>query len=204
MKASEFRKLIREEIESVMAEAPVTAPTSYDFNNPGDEWKNILTKAMERFNKFPNNSKVRKDTINLFSAIYKLGFKKAGRKLSKEMAESLPNNLVGTAARNNDIMQKSVDDLIAYIKNDIDPTALPNWADSRAEKDFKAGKWTRITPQTKLKVGDELVRMYDITFVDIVKIEGDKIFLHFAADYAEDKPTKKTREVIQDYYLLMS
>ena len=203
MKTSEFKKLIREEIENLMAEDTVTTPTSYDFNNPGDEWKAIITKAMERFNKFPNNPKVKKDTINVFTKIYKLGFKKIGRKKSEGIAETLANNVIGGGGKRSDVMQKSVNDVIAYIKNDIDPAALPNWADSRAEKYFKTGKWVRITPQTKLKVGDELVRIHDITFADVVKIDGNKTFVTFAADYADDKPTKKTRDVLEDYWLLM-
>jgi hypothetical protein len=202
MKKLELKQIIKEEIEKVLKEAS-SIPSTYDFNNPGDEWKNIITKTMERFNKFPKNPKVKKDTINLFTAIYKLGFKKIGQKKQMISAEALANTLIGAGRRNNDVMQKSVDDVIAYIKNDIDPTAIPNWADYNAQKEFKAGKWTRITPQTKLKVGDEIVRMNDLLFADIVKIEGDKILLHFAMDYMDDKPTKKTRDVLEDYYLLM-
>ena len=203
MKKSELRQIIKEEVDKVLKEAS-SIPSTYDFNNPGDEWKNIITKAMERFNKFPKNPKVKKDTINLFTTIYKLGFKKIGQKKQMSSAEALANNVIGAGGRNNDVMQKSVDDVIAYIKNDIDPTAIPNWANYGAKKEFKAGKWTRITPQTKLKVGDEIVRMNDLLFADIVKIDGDKILLHFAADYYDDKPTKKTRDVLEDYYLLMN
>jgi len=203
MKKSELRQIIKEEVDKVLKEAS-SIPSTYDFNNPGDEWKNIITKAMERFNKFPKNPKVKKDTINLFTAIYKLGFKKIGQNKRMNSAEQLANNVIGAGGRNNDVMQKSVDDVIAYIKNDIDPTAIPNWANYGAKKEFKAGKWTRITPQTKLKVGDEIVRMNDLLFADIVKIDGDKILLHFAADYYDDKPTKKTRDVLEDYYLLMN
>ena len=35
----------------------------------------------------------------------------------------------------------------------------------------KSKKWARITPQTKLKVGDEIVRM-DLTFASIKKVEA--------------------------------
>ena len=201
MKVSEFRKLIREEVENIMAEAPVTAPTSYDFNNPGDEWKTILTKAMTRFNAYPKNPKVIKDTTNLIMTVYKLGFKKIDRNRRIGSAENLANNLIKYDRM--DIMKKSVDDLIAYIKNDIDPEAIPNWVNAGAKKGFKAGKMLRITPQTKLKVGDEIAAMKDLMFANIVKIEGDKFFLSFAADYYDDKPIKKTRDLLEDYYLLI-
>jgi len=185
-----------------MGEVISAQPNTYDYNNPGDEWKNIFTKAMERFNKYPNNSKVKKDITNVLIAAYKLGFKKAGKKQKPEDLQDLANNLV-TYDRQKVIRNGSADDLITYIKNDVDPTLLPNWADPRAQKDFKAGNWIRITPQTKLKVGNEIVRMGDIWFGEIAKIEGDKFFIRFDADYADEKPTKKKREQLEDYYLLI-
>ena len=183
---------------TTLSEAPMTAPTTYDYNNPGDEWKAILTKAMQRFNAYSNNTKVKKDTANLLMAIYKLGAKKIGKNLKPDDLESLAKVTIlhGT-------MQGSVDDLIAYIKDNLDPTAFPRWGDVRAKKPFKAGKWVRITPQTKLKIGDELVRMGGLDFADIVKIEGTNYLLHFDADYADDKPTKTPRKSLEDYWLLI-
>lgn len=194
-----FEQFLEEKDEALLEAAE--NPKSYNFNNPGDEWKNILTKAMQRFSTYSSNKKVIKDTTDLLMTVYKLGAKEIGKKMTPQMLENLANNLVKYDRTG--IMNGSVDDLIAYIKNDLDPNTLPNWADSRAQKVFKSGKWTRITPQTKLQVGDELVRMTDITFADIVKIEGDKFFLHFAIDYSDEKPTKKSRHVLEDYYLLM-
>jgi hypothetical protein len=40
-------------------------------------------------------------------------------------------------------------------------------------------------------------------FAVISKIEGDKVFIQFAIDYYDEKPTKKSREVLEDYYLLI-
>ncbi len=198
MKASEFKKLIREEVSKAIMEAPMAAPTTYDFANPGDQWKAILTKAIQRFNAYPNNTKVKKDTANLLMAIYKLGAKKVGRKLKPDELESLAKITVMHRA-----LQGSVDDLIAYIKDNLDPTAFPRWGDARAIKPFKAGKWVRITPQTKLKIGDELVRIAGLDFADIVKIEGTNYFLHFEADYADDKPTKLSRETLEKVWFLI-
>ncbi len=187
---------------SALSEAPVTAPTSYDYNNPGDEWKNILTKAMQRFSKFPKNPKVIKDTANLIMAVYKLGGKKIGKKMKPEDLQNYANSLI--KYDDDKVMNGPVEGLITYIKNDLDPNGIPNWASPGAKKELKAGKWTRITPQTKLKVGDEIVRMGDVFFGDIVKIEGNIYHIHFAIDYADEKPTKKTREVLEDSYLLIS
>ena len=172
---------------------------SYDFNNPGDEWKTILTKAMTRFNTYRKNPKVIKDTMKLITTVYELGFKKIGLNRRKGSAETLADNLMNY----DDIMKKSLDDLIAYIKNDIDPESIPNWANGMTKKGFKAGKMLRITPQTKLKVGDEVVAMKSTMFATIAKIEGDTFFLSFAADYSDDKPTKQKRDILEDYYLLM-
>ena len=198
MKLSQFKTLIREEVKKVLNEAK-TIPSTYDFNNPGNEWKSILTKAMTRFNAYPKNPKVIKDTTKLITAVYELGFKKIGLNRRKGSAETLANNLI----KYDGIMKKSLDDLIAYIKNDIDPEALPNWANYGTKKGFKAGKMLRITPQTKLKVGDEVVAIKSTEFATIIKIEGDTFLLSFAADYADDKPVKKKRDILEDYYLLM-
>ena len=86
----------------------------------------------------------------------------------------------------------------------LDPNGIPDWADSKAKKELKAGKWTRSTTQTKLKVGNEIVRMGDMMFAEIVKIAGDKVFLQFDIDYADEKPIKKTREQLEDNYILTS
>ena len=197
MKASEFKKLIREEVSKAIMEAPMAAPTTYDFANPGDQWKTILTKAIQRFNAYPNNTKVKKDTANLLMAIYKLGAKKVGKKVKPDELESLAKITVMHRA-----LQGSVDDLIAYIKDNLDPTAFPRWGDARAIKPFKAGKWVRITPQTKLKVGDNLVRIAGLDFASIVKIEGTNCFLRYEADFADDKPTKMPREALENGWFL--
>ena len=198
MKATEFRKLIREEVSKAIMEAPITAPTTYDYNNPGDEWKAIFDKAIQRFTAYRQNPKVKKDTANLIMAVYKLGGKKIGKNLK-------PDYLTSAAER----VMRDLDpgdtaaDLIPYIKSDLDPTAIPSWADPRSLKPFKAGKWVRITPQTKLKVGDELTRIGDLYFADIVKMEGDKFLLHFDIDYSDEKPTKADRKYLEDYWFLM-
>jgi hypothetical protein len=194
-----FEQFLEEKDEALLE--ATENPKSYNFNNPGDEWKNILTKAMQRFSTYSSNKKVIKDTMDLLMTVYKLGAKEIGKKMRPETLESLASNLVKYDRKG--IMNGSADDLIAYIKNDLDPNALPNWADSRAQKDFKSGKWTRITPQTKLQVDDEIVRINDIMFAVISKIEGDKVFIQFAIDYDGEKPTKKSREVLEDYYLLI-
>lgn len=199
MNKTELKNLIREEIKNIITEASAPIPTSYDFNNPGDEWKNILTKAITRYNAYPKNSKVIKDTTQLIKAVYELGFKNIGLNRRKGSAETLANNLI----KYDGVMKKSLDDLIAYIKNDIDPEALPNWAGYGAKKGFKAGKMLRITPQTKLKVGDEVASIKSTEFATIQKIEGDTYLLTFAADYSDDKPVKKKRDILEDYYLLM-
>ena len=198
MKASEFKKLIREEVSKAIMEAPIAAPTTYDYNNPGDEWKAIFVKAIQRFTAYRQNPKVKKDTANLIMAVYKLGGKKIGKNLK-------PDYLTSAAER---VMRDldpgdTADDLIPYIKSDLDPTAIPSWADPRSLKPFKAGKWVRITPQTKLKVGDELTRIGDLYFADIVKMDGDKFLLHFDIDYSGEKPTKADRKYLEDYWFLM-
>lgn len=200
MKKSDLKQLIKEEIEKVLKEATVL-PTSYDFNNPGDEWKNILTKAMQRFAAYPKNPKVIKDTSNLLMAVYKLGGQKAGKKLNPDALASFAKNL--TVYDNKVLLKGTVDDLIAYIKNDLDPTRAPNWASSAVTKQIEAGKWSRITPQTQLKVGNEVVMMKNTWFGTIVKIEGDKYYVRFDADYKEDKPTKYSKQNFVDYFALM-
>jgi hypothetical protein len=197
MKLSQLKQIIKEEVDKAMMEASMSTPTTYDFANPSDQWKAILTKAIQRFNAYPKNTKVKKDTANLLMAIYKLGAKKVGKNLKPDELESLAKITVIHGA-----MQGSVDDLIAYIKDNLDPTAFPRWANPRGQKTFKAGKWVRITPQTKLKVGDNLVRISTLDFADIVKIEGTNYFLHFEADYEDDKPTKMPREALENGWFL--
>ena len=197
MKTTELRKLILEEIRKVVKEAS-KVPNTYDFNNPGDEWKKILTKAIQRFNT-SNDTKVNKNTIKLFTIIYMLGFKNIGEKVTTVYAKDLATDLVDSITP-----EDKSPDVITYIKNDIDPTAIPNWADDDAKEEFKAGNWVRVVPQTKLEVGNKLVRMNDMTFAEIVKIKDDKVFLQFDIDYADEKPTEKTREEIQDNYLYKS
>ncbi len=200
MKKSELKQIIKEEIEKVLKEATVL-PTSYDFNNPGDEWKNILTKATQRFVAYPKNPKVIKDTSNLLMAVYKLGGQKAGKKLNPDALANFAKNL--TVYDDKVLLKGNVDDLIAYIKNDLDPTRAPNWASPAVKKEIKAGKWSRITPQTKLKVGDEVVRMKSTWFGKIVKINGDKYYIQFDADYADEKPTEFSKTNLVDLFALM-
>jgi hypothetical protein len=200
MKKLELKQIIREEIEKVLKEAAVL-PTSYDYNNPGDEWKNILTKAMQRFSEFPKNPKVIKDTANLIMAVYKLGGKKVGMNMKPTELQDFANLLI--KYDDDKVMKGPVDGLIAYIKNDLDPNGVPNWAHPGVKKELKAGKWSRITPQTKLKVGDEIVKMGNIWFGTIVKIEGDNYYIRYDADYAEDKPTKASRRALEGLFALM-
>ena len=96
MKILEFKKLIREEVRKVLNEATVTTPTTYDFNNPGDEWKTILTKAMEQYNAYPNKSKVKKDTKDLLTIVYKLGAKKTGKSISTAEAQEYVEYLLSS------------------------------------------------------------------------------------------------------------
>jgi hypothetical protein len=200
MKKSELKQIIKEEIEKVLKEATVL-PTSYDFNNPGDEWKNILTKAMQRFAAYPKNPKVIKDTANLIMAVYKLGGKNIGAKFTPDDLAIFAKNL--TVYDDKVLLKGNVDDLITYIKNDLDPTGAPNWASPAVKKEIKAGNWSRIMPQTKLKVGDEVVRMKSTWFGKIVKINGDKYYIQFDADYAEDKPTEASRRELEGLFALM-
>jgi hypothetical protein len=186
---------------SALSEAPMAAPTSYDYNNPGDEWKDILTKAMQRFSKFPKNPKVVKDTANLIMAVYKLGGKKVGMNMKPTELQDFANSLI--KYDDDKVMKGPVDGLIAYIKNDLDPNGVPNWANPSVKKELKAGKWSRITPQTKLKVGDEIVKMGNIWFGTIVKIKGDNYYIRYDADYAEDKPTKASRRALEGLFALM-
>ena len=201
MKKSELKQIIREEIYAALSEAPVTAPTTYDFNNPGDEWKDILTKAMARFAKYPKNPKVIKDTSNLLMVVFKLGGQKVGKKFNPDDLANLAKNL--TVYDDKVLLKGTVDDLIAYIKNDLDPTGAPNWASPSVRKEIEVGKWSRITPQTQLKVGDEVVMMKSTWFGKIVKIDGDEYYVRFNADYAKDKPTKYSKQNFIDYFALM-
>ena len=197
MKASEFKKLIREEVSKAIMEAPITAPTTYDYNNPGDEWKAIFNKAIQRLTTYRQNPKVKKDTANLIMAVYKLGAKNIGKKLKPDYLRIAAERVMRDLEPGD-----TADDLIPYIKSDLDPTALPSWADARTEKEFKARKWVRITPQTKLKVGDKLVSIVDLDFASIVKVEGTNYYLRFDADFLEDKPTKLSRETLEDMWFL--
>ena len=197
MKLSQLKQIIKEEIQNSLKEAPMAAPTTYDYNNPGNEWKAIFDKTIQRFTTYRQNPKVKKDTANLIMAVYKLGAKNVGKKME-------PNNLTYAAERVMRAIEPgyTADNLIAFIKSDLDPTTRPNWAHPQSEKPFKAGKWVRITPQTKLKVGDDLTRIGDTYFADIVKIDGDKFFLHFEIDYSDEKPTKVNRKHLEDYWFL--
>ena len=204
MKILEFKKLIREEVRKVLNEATVTTPTTYDFNNPGDEWKTILTKAMEQYNAYPNKSKVKKDTKDLLTIVYKLGAKKTGKSISTAEAQEYVEYLL-SGQRSRIMMDSSatVTDLIDYIKNDLDPNGLPNRAAYEVRKQFKKGKLLKITPTTKLKVGDNIVSMSNMTSANIVNVDGDRYSVAFAMDVSNEKPRKTTKKSLQSNWLLV-
>ncbi len=200
MKTSEFRKLIREEVRKVMNETSMATPTTYDFDNPGDEWTAILTKAMDRYQKSRNNRKVKKDVEKLLTIVYKLGAKKTGKSLSKAEAQEYVEFLLSAEMIDN---STTVTDLIAYIKNDLDPNELPNWVDSDVRREFKKGKFVKITPTTKLKVGDNIVSMKRMTFAEIVAVNENTYSISFDMDYAGEKPFKKSKKSLESNWLLI-
>jgi hypothetical protein len=202
MKKSELQQIIKEEISKVLNEALKT-PSSYNYENPGSEWEAIFDKAIERYKKYPNSKKVEKDLLELFTHVYKLAEKSSGIRLAY-LPSAIARAIVDQSAykKIGDLpIEGNVKQLIAYIKKDFDPNNTPNWAASETEKMVKSKKWARITPQTKLKVSDEIVRM-DLMFASIKKVEGNKYFIAFDSDYAGDRAKKTDIETLSKFYLL--
>ena len=77
-----------------------------------------------------------------------------------------------------------------------------SWADPATDKMVKSKKWLKITPQTQLKVGSEVVHMQKMLFAKIVKIEGDKCYLRYEGDYAGERPTKMPRASMESLFLV--
>ena len=203
MKKSELQQIIKEEIQRVLSEA-TTTPSSYNYQNPGSEWEAIFAKAIERYKKYSNNKKVQKDLLDLFTHVYKLAEKSSGIKLAY-VPSAMARAVVDQAARSragNLPIEGNVKGLIAYIKKDFDPNDTPNWADSDTDKMVKSKKWSRITPQTKLKVGDDIVNMRTLMFATINKVEGNKYYVDFEGRYEDDKPTRIPVDTLQNFYLL--
>lgn len=203
MKKSELQQIIKEEIQRVLSEA-TTTPSSYNYENPGSEWEAIFAKAIERYKKYSNNKKVEKDLLDLFTHVYKLAEKSSGIKLAY-VPSAMARAVVDQAARSrsgNLPIEGNVKGLIAYIKKDFDPNDTPNWADSDTDKMVKSKKWSRITPQTKLKVGDDIVNMRTLMFATINKVEGNKYYVDFEGRYEDDKPTRIPVDTLQNFYLL--
>lgn len=202
MKKQQLQQIIREEIQKVISEA-VTLPKAYDYQNPGSEWEAIFAKAIERYKKYSNNKKVEKDLAELFTYVYKLAQKSSGIKLAYPAAE-IARAIVDQASRSRggDLpIEGDVKSLITYIKKDFNPNDTPNWADSRTDSLVKSKKWLRITPQTKLKVGNDILRM-DMIFAQIKKIDGNNYYVVFDMDSIDDKPTKVNRDVLEKAYLV--
>ena len=203
MKKSELQQIIKEEIRKVLTEA-TTTPSSYNYRNPGSEWEAIFAKAIERYKKYSNNKKVQKDLLDLFTHVYKLAEKSSGIKLAY-VPSAMARAVVDQAARSrsgNLPIEGNVKGLIAYIKKDFDPNDTPNWADSDTDKMVKSKKWSRITPQTKLKVGDDIVNMRTLMFATINKVEGNKYYVDFEGRYEDDKPTRIPVDTLENFYLL--
>ena len=203
MKKHELQQIIKEEIQRVLSEA-TTTPSSYNYENPGSEWEAIFAKAIERYKKYSNNKKVEKDLLDLFTHVYKLAEKSSGIKLAY-VPSAMARAVVDQAARSragNLPIEGNVKGLIAYIKKDFDPNDTPNWADSDTDKMVKSKKWSRITPQTKLKVGDDIVNMRTLMFATINKVEGNKYYVDFEGRYEDDKPTRIPVDTLQNFYLL--
>lgn len=203
MKKSELQQIIREEIQKVISEA-VTLPKVYDYQNPGSEWEAIFAKAIERYNKHSSSKKVQKDLLDLFTHVYKLAEKSSGIKLAY-IPSAIARAVVDQASRSrggNLPIEGDVKSLIAYIKKDFDPNDTPNWADSRTDKMVKSKKWLRITPQTKLKVGNDIVNMRSMVFATIEKIDGNKYYVGFDMDDAGDKPTRIPKDTLENFFLL--
>lgn len=203
MKKSELQQIIKEEIRKVLTEA-TTTPSSYNYQNPGSEWEAIFAKAIERYKKYSNNKKVQKDLLDLFTHVYKLAEKSSGIKLAY-VPSAMARAVVDQAARSrsgNLPIEGNVKGLIAYIKKDFDPNDTPNWANSDTDKMVKSKKWSRITPQTKLKVGDDIVNMRTLMFATINKVEGNKYYVDFEGRYEDDKPTRIPVDTLENFYLL--
>ena len=203
MKKSELRSLIREEIEKVINEA-TSLPSSYDAKNPGKEWIDIFTKQLERYKKYPDNKKVLKDIQNLLTVVYKLAAKNANIMLSDTPAEYARVATYHPAKQRGGPLpiEQTAKDLIAWIKKDVDPNDSPNWSHPNTDKMVKSKKWSRITPQTELKVNNEIVQMGNMIFRLIVKIEGDTYYVQSDMDYAGEKPTKLSRKQLEQFYLV--
>lgn len=71
-----------------------------------------------------------------------------------------------------------------------------------AKKVLKKKEFVRITPATKLKVGDDVLGMYNDLFGTIVKVSGDNYFITYDIDYADEKPTKRSRKQMEDSFIL--
>jgi hypothetical protein len=203
MKKSELQQIIKEEISKVLNEA-LTTPSSYNYENPGSEWEAIFAKAIERYSKHSGSKKVQKDLLDLFTHVYKLAEKSSGIKLAYVPA-AIARAVIDQGARRRSgklPIQGDIKGLIAYIKKDFDPNNTPNWTDPQTDKMVKSKKWLRITPQTKLKVGDDIVNMRSLIFATINKIDGNKYYVEFDMDYADDKPTRIPKDTLENFFLL--
>ena len=83
-----------------------------------------------------------------------------------------------------------------------DAGRLSRKAKSTAVQAFKSKDYIMIDKNTKLKVGDELLGIYNGGFAEIVKITGDKYYLQYDMDYAGDKPLPKSFSTLRDNYLI--
>jgi hypothetical protein len=96
------------------------------------------------------------------------------------------------------------EDLESDIKGDLEKVSGRPVIDidPYVEKAMKSGKAVEITPETKLEVGDALVRMVDEIYATIVGVKGDTYLLKFSFDYEDEKPIRKPRRELEDYWLL--
>ena len=59
-----------------------------------------------------------------------------------------------------------------------------------------------ITPDTEVKVGDEIMGIANELFAEIVKIVDNTYYIQFAIDYADERPIQRSRKKLENYYLI--
>jgi hypothetical protein len=57
-----------------------------------------------------------------------------------------------------------------------------------------------ITPKTKIKVGTEVRGIANGLYATVVKVVNNTYHLQFAIDYADERPTQRSRKKLEAYY----
>ena len=59
-----------------------------------------------------------------------------------------------------------------------------------------------ITPDTEVKVGDDIMAIANEAFAQVIKIVGNTYYISFDVDTIDDRPSQRSRKKLENYYLI--